>query len=1042
MNGAPPKVFISYQRDSAHVAVRLHAALNDAGFVVWLDTEQIRHTDRWSVAVDQALRESDSMVLLLTQAANRSVEVFNEWFYFYRMRKPLHVVRLDDVQPHYQLMPFQRIDWAGRTDDELSTLAQQLIDAINADPDEGRRAPAPAPDTVVTTPLAPARNTSSAFQALQQAIRSSEQSVALRPDELQKMQLHMASTMEEYYLTCYARWCGPQYQLDRRFVRLNLVYDEGTGSPDRWVTMPSVRESDDLNDVLENSNSFAYVLLGAPGSGKTTLLRRLEMDIARKSIMEPHTRSVVPFSVSLAEFGLGHGGQIPDPLEWLQQKWSGRNPQLPDLRELLNEGRVLLLVDGLNELAHREGADLRLRIDAWRAFLYEQIRDIPGNRALFSCRTLDYGAMLSTKDVGVPHIRLEPMTQSQVFAYVDLHLPEQTEMVRASLLRDPRTLSFYRTPYMLRLLVSQVRTIGTVPVGRADAFSSMIRELLRREILAANPRLADSELLTEREQRRLRDGVRDPMWLPSGGQFIPALTRLAYQMQTTKLGHDKGSVVVDYETAVVLLNGLARLAEASLHVGFDTGILDEHEETVRFFHQLLQEFFAARQLAIAEELPHVAIDTQAHSVTPDLETQLSQLAPGEPLPPLPSTGWEETTIMAAALTPDPDTFVRRVLGVNPGLAGRCVASADVQCSADVHRETADRLVTGVADPEQDLRARISFGRALGLIDDPRFETVTGAHGNALLPKFAQITAGTHLVGADRSPYPLESPAHEVSLPAFEVAVTPVTNAEYALFIAAGGYQDERWWRTDAARQWLSGDGLLGQIADEWIKKRNNLRRRPRLPVEMLAAGTATLVQAVGMVKLTGMTDEQLGAALAEVYSVGNHRAPAYWHDFQFNSPSCPVVGVSIYEAEAYCAWLSATTGQSYRLPTEHQWEVAAGIGGTVYPYGDIFDQYSSNTFELHIRTTTPVGIFPTGVTSTGCHDMSGNVFEWTASEYRPYPYDGGLRGSDVPGTARICRGGSWRHHQIRARVAYRGRGQCFVRNDDLGFRLARHQTRE
>jgi formylglycine-generating enzyme required for sulfatase activity len=38
---------------------------------------------------------------------------------------------------------------------------------------------------------------------------------------------------------------------------------------------------------------------------------------------------------------------------------------------------------------------------------------------------------------------------------------------------------------------------------------------------------------------------------------------------------------------------------------------------------------------------------------------------------------------------------------------------------------------------------------------------------------------------------------------------------------------------------------------------------------------------------------------------------------------------------------------------------------------------------------------------------------------------------------RICRGGSWRHHQIRARAAYRGRGQCFVRNDDLSFRLAR-----
>jgi formylglycine-generating enzyme required for sulfatase activity len=92
-----------------------------------------------------------------------------------------------------------------------------------------------------------------------------------------------------------------------------------------------------------------------------------------------------------------------------------------------------------------------------------------------------------------------------------------------------------------------------------------------------------------------------------------------------------------------------------------------------------------------------------------------------------------------------------------------------------------------------------------------------------------------------------------------------------------------------------------------------------------------------------------------------------------------------------------------------------------------------------VRTTTPVGVFPQGRSVAGCDDLSGNVFEWTASPATPYPHPDGRPGPDDPGAVRVCRGGSWRHHQLRARAAYRGRGQCFVRNDDLGFRILRDQ---
>lgn len=1032
---APPgeRIFISYQRESAPIATRMRTALIAAGFEVWLDTEQIQHSDRWPVTIQRALAAADRMIVLLTRRSVVAVEVFNEWFYFYQHQKPIHLVRLEDCEPHYQLLPFQRLDWLGARDTDWDDRIRELVARLRG------TFTWPARDTVpvVTTPFAPTRSLTGALVALEQAVRHPEHPVALSDEQLQQINHHQARTIREYLLSRYARWCGPTYQLDRRFTRLTLVLDEGTSIPDRWVAVPSTRESTDLRELIADTDSFAHVLLGSPGAGKTTLLRRLEMDIARDGIVD-QTDPVIPFSVSLAEYGFTTHAPPPPPEQWLEQRWATRNPHLPSLHNYLVSGRFLLLLDGLNELAHTDQTDLRNRVDAWRAFLYEHIRDVSGNRAVFTCRTLDYGAMLSSKDVGVPHIRLEPMSPEQVLEYVRINLPDQADLVVQVLTRDERVLSFYRTPYMLRLLVGQVRAIGTVPIGRADAFHAMVRELLRREILSGNPRLANPEILTEREQRLLREHGGDPYWLPERGHLIPALTRLAYQMQLAKSGADKGTVVVDYDMALDLLNGLARLAESALRIGLDTGILDEREHSIGFFHQLLQEFFAARQLAQSHDLHLLAVSTRADEVRPALAAAIAELAPGEPLPPLATTGWEETAIMAAALLPDPEPYLRAMLAVNPALAGRCVAASDVTVTPQLKRHVADVLVATIGDSDQDLRARIHLGHVLAVLGDPRLSRADSPDGDALLPAFAAISARNWRIGAQDSPYPLERPVHEVSLPGFELAVHPVTNAEYAHFIAAGGYRDDRWWRTAAARRWRRSDGFTDLIAREWIKKRDNLRCRPRLPVDMLRTGVATLHQAVSMVRLTMMSDDEVIAALAAIHQPGPPRAPVYWDDSRFNQPGQPVVGVSVYEAEAYCAWLSAVTGRHVRLPTEYEWEAAASSGGRTFPYGDRFDPWAANTFELHVRTTTPVGVFPCGVSEAGCHDLSGNVFEWTASPAAPYPFPLDELGSDdEPSAVRICRGGSWRHHHLRARAAYRGRGQCFVRNDDLGFRLAR-----
>jgi formylglycine-generating enzyme required for sulfatase activity len=109
----------------------------------------------------------------------------------------------------------------------------------------------------------------------------------------------------------------------------------------------------------------------------------------------------------------------------------------------------------------------------------------------------------------------------------------------------------------------------------------------------------------------------------------------------------------------------------------------------------------------------------------------------------------------------------------------------------------------------------------------------------------------------------------------------------------------------------------------------------------------------------------------------------------------PVVNVSWDDAQAYCEWLSKTTGKQFRLPLEEEWERAARYtDGREYPWGDEFDTEKANTSESGLGDTSPVGVYPNGASQDGALDMVGNVWEWTASEWENE-------------SARVLRGGSW-----------------------------------
>ncbi len=103
----------------------------------------------------------------------------------------------------------------------------------------------------------------------------------------------------------------------------------------------------------------------------------------------------------------------------------------------------------------------------------------------------------------------------------------------------------------------------------------------------------------------------------------------------------------------------------------------------------------------------------------------------------------------------------------------------------------------------------------------------------------------------------------------------------------------------------------------------------------------------------------------------------------------PVYGITPEAADAYVVWLSSRTGRNFRLPTEPEWELAAGgYKGWEYPWGNEFREGFCNTVEAGFLNTTPVGMFPQGNTLNGICDMAGNVEEILSTTYAPY--DGGV----------------------------------------------------
>lgn len=177
---------------------------------------------------------------------------------------------------------------------------------------------------------------------------------------------------------------------------------------------------------------------------------------------------------------------------------------------------------------------------------------------------------------------------------------------------------------------------------------------------------------------------------------------------------------------------------------------------------------------------------------------------------------------------------------------------------------------------------------------------------------------------------------------------------------------------------------------------------------------------------TEVTNEEY----AEFVRQTRRQPPSHWTGGRFppGEANFPVVNVSWNDANAYAQWAGK------RLPTEEEWEFAArGKDGRLYPYGNEWRPRYSNAAEDGYRKARAVGSYPDGASPFGVMDLAGNVAEWTASDYRPYP---GSPAKPEEGF-KVMRGGAFNTKAIQQTATDRFYDAPTKTFDYVGFRCAK-----
>jgi formylglycine-generating enzyme required for sulfatase activity len=735
------------------------------------------------------------------------------------------------------------------------------------------------------------------------------------------------------------------------------------------------------------------VLLGVAGSGKTTFTDYLTYVLANAYVEElegsglPETlRGLVPVRLVLrkaaAHIPLGaERGKAEMLWNALEEDVKGRmgtgyGPAWERLQNEMREGRSLVLLDGLDEVAEA-GERRACLLQAVEDFL----KGLPKTqRVVLTARPYAYANPdWQLKECEV--FNLAPLSAEQVGRFVErwylsvrgsIHLDEAEATQRARQLAAAIEARSYLAdlasrPLLLTLMAALHSTGDDLPEDRADLYAKTVHLLLARwQRGGAGSTIMLGEQAVQVDLTFVRQ----------------ALAELAYQTQKRQRGTNASEGPGDIpfgDLLAVFVKRLPKILPGDLAAYLEnrTGLLVERAPGLYCFaHRSFQEYLAAGHLLetsveLSADLRKL-VDEDAAWWREVILLAIGKMRQGSLVSALDLL---RNALLADELEqcpqPGAGDWRAAVLG-SLGLAELRVKERQAEL-AELPRNLprARKWLVGVMErsglPAQE---RVEAGNVLAKLGDPRFDA-----DQCYLPReemlgFVRVAGGTFQMGSDPTRDPQaskdEQPQHRVELCEFYIQRYPLTVAQFEAFIGESGY----------------------------IPKEASYR-----------AG------------------------------IGNH--PVVYITSSDALAYCKWLEGWLREKGPEGLRRKLAEGGRIRLPSEAEWERAArGEDGRIYPWGDEFDAERANTSESGTGATSPVGSFPGGRSPEGCLDMVGNTWEWCADRYSEHYYrEAPPRNPTGPGFGqyRCLRGGSWADNLRYARCAARS---GFVSDFfNIGFRV-------
>jgi len=812
-------------------------------------------------------------------------------------------------------------------------------------------------------------------------------------------------------LTALAEEEGPhrraEITLNRVYIALNtttqvpLTEEEAARLREERPWLGS--EGRPLSTLEAAAQELRLVILGNPGSGKSTFVNHLVYLLAGARLGKgdvpkewPHG-ALLPVRVILREL-VGHlpGAEelrrlpaekravrlVGGVWEYLRQELVvtyRAEEALGPLEREVDRGGVLLIFDGLDEVATERRMVVREAVEAF-------CRLYGGGRALVTCRVRSYQgeARLPT----FADVTLAPFEEEQTGEFVERWYqalaglgalkPQEAEQRAEDLRTAVRPLmELARNPLLLTTMAVVHTAQVELPRERACLYQRSVDVLLRRW---HQHKAGEVPLL-----RRLD---------VTETQLLTALWEVAYQAHGRGGSEEKG--LTRGEVLRVLAKHLGSYGQAEAFLDYvDTraGLLvgrggtEAQEPVYTFPHRTFQEYLAGCHLALGgrefgRRLRGLLGEGDRWALVARLGAEHLVYNVPDVLKVL-----DAAYTLCPVVDPEGEPDWRGVLwaGFFTAEIGRRRIEEDTEepdGGAVFWERLVPRLVSIMREERLGPLERAEAGEVLARLGDSRFRKEAWYLPDEPLLGFVEVLAGPFLMGTrgedvpallerlggEREWYEDEMPQHEVRLPAYYIARYPVTHAQYAVFVREMGHEPPR-------------ADIEAERPYEW-REGSCPPQRANQPVVLVT-----------------------------------------WHD-----------------ALVYCRWLTEKLrawrgtpeplaqllreeGWVITLPSEAEWEKAArGTDGRVFPWGDEVDPNWANYGDTGVGTTSAVGCFPGGASPYGVEDLSGNVWEWTRSLYRDYPYDPGDGRENLEagrGVRRVVRGGSFYIDRRGVRCAYR-----------------------